>query len=197
MHMPCVLFNKSITGLNLPCAMPDGYAVGRMIVEHLTARGRKRVACGRFVVGHRLHQEILMTMEAELLHRGVASEPCLWLQATAHEHADDEAREWVDRMLEQGTSVDALVVGTTETAQYAVDRMRARGELPGREREIVALYGGSDPLPGPLAYTRIFYHDPDAVEAAANILLRILEEQRSPDEFPLVRIAPELLLPQV
>jgi DNA-binding LacI/PurR family transcriptional regulator len=195
LHLPCVLFNKGITGLNLPCATPDGFSAGRQVVDYLVGRGRRRVACGRFVMGHRLHQEFLMTVEAELLRRELECDTSLWLQGVGHVQSEAETQAWIDRVLDPALKVDAVILGNTDMAQYAVSCLRNQGREPGRECDLVTLHGGSSPLAGPIPYARIAYHDPAAVEAGTRLLMDILEGRLAPDATPLVRIATELLPP--
>jgi DNA-binding LacI/PurR family transcriptional regulator len=194
-HLPCVLFNKGLTGVSLPCATSDGFAAARLAADYLAERRRKRVVCGRFVTGHRLHQEFLMTMEAELLRRGMECDRHLWFHASGHEQTPTESQTWIDRVLAHPNRVDAMVLNNRESVMYALERMYALGERPGKERDIVALYGGTGAFSENAAYATVAYDDHAAVDAATDMLIKILNGQLDPASAPLVRIQPALIPP--
>lgn len=194
-HIPCVLFNKGLTGLNLPCATPDGFAAGRIVVDYAASRQRKLVACGRFVTGHRVHQEFLMTVEAELLRRGLNCNKNIWLEASGHDSTLVEATKWVDTLIAPGSKVDTLVLASKDLVTHAIERMKAIGETPGKERDIITFFGGTMAPTEHAEYATLAYNDLAAVEASTKILMDILDGHSSPEARTTVRIPPKLILP--
>jgi DNA-binding LacI/PurR family transcriptional regulator len=191
--MPCVLFNKGLSGLNLSCATPDMFAGARMIADFLARRGRKSVAAGLFNVHHQRHVELSIALEAECRSRGIAVDRGTWSEG--YSFAPERGAEWLARLGSLRPGPDALVVvsgARTEELRTWFETRRAR---LGRELDVVALrpVGAArrDPVPWPV----LAYDDGEAMLTATRMLCDVIEGAQSPSETKVARIAPELILP--
>jgi len=198
-HIPCVLFNKRLNGLSLPSAMPDAFAMGRLMCDYFAQRGRRRVAMGRFLTSHQIHQELTYTVQSECARRGLHCDRRHWLEATKYDGAEDEQiKNWIDQILSAPQHVDALILSTTTAADYATERMAERGEQVGRERDVIPLHTllhGQNASTLRAPYPIMASSNIAAAEAATQMLMDIVEGKSKSDQVPEVRVPPELVMP--
>lgn len=191
--MPCVLFNKGLSGLNLSCATPDMFAGARMIADFLVRRGRKSVVAGVVNIHHQRHVELSIALEAECLSRGLTVDRSLWYEGTSFEV--QQGADWLDRLRGLGRLPDALVVCGALRMDRLTDWLAAGGLRLGRELDVVALRLASAARRDPVAWPVLAYDDGEATLTATRMLCDIVEGAQRPGDAKAVRIAPELILP--
>lgn len=192
--VPCVLFNKGLAGVNLPCATPDMFAASRLIIDHFLRRGRKSVAAGVFHIHHQRHVELSVSLEAECLARGLRVDKALWHEGESFDLR--QGAEWIERLCASGRLPDALVTcGGLRMENLIATLDKYRLEL-GRDIEVVALRLASAARRNPVDWPVIAYDDTQATTVATSMLCDIAEGKLTPADMKLVRIAPELILPQ-
>ena len=192
--MPCVLFNKGLSGLNLSCATPDMFAGARMIADFFARRGRKCVAAGVVNIHHQRHVELSIALEAECRSRGLAVDRSLWREGASFDPR--LGAEWLDRLRGQGRLPDALVVCGGLHMERLNDWLAEGGLRLGRELDVVALRLASAARRDPVAWPILAYDDDEATLCATRMLCDMVEGAQPPAEVRVLRITPEMIVPK-
>ncbi len=199
-QFPCVLFNKALTGLPLPCVKPDYPEAAREMVDYLARRGRKRVSITRTHPGHAGLNELAFALEAELHRRGMAVDPRLWFVG---DDILDEApvRQWVDQIVDKDYRPDAIIVDGDVSARHIEATLASRGERLGREMDVIGLFSWSpDAMPDAARaypWACMTWDLPEMARIASQMLLTIHRREGELSEASVVLVKPRMILPAV
>jgi len=191
---PCVLFNKSLPGVSLPCAMPDAAAMARMAVDHFAAHGCRRIGAAAFCGEHQLHSEFLLAVEFELNRRGLAVDRRFWFAPSAYP-TEEETRAWIDRLSRESERPDAMLCSVVPVATQVRERFAVQGTRGSRPVEIVSLSAGSGERGNQWSWPLLSYNDLLSTETAAGMLLDILDGRLAPGAAPVLRTRPLWVAP--
>jgi DNA-binding LacI/PurR family transcriptional regulator len=193
-QIPCVLINKSLPGLALPCAEPDATIAARLMVDYFHRRGRQRVGLLSSNANHSLHIALEAAVEGELSRRGMLIDRSLWRSAPDYGTSECINR-WVDETAASPTRPDALIVpGWNRPARLAL-RLAERGERLGREMDAIGLCNCAADAPSGEPWPMLVWNHEDAAQYASDMLLRIVENENGLQGAPVRKSTPRLLVP--
>jgi len=193
-RFPCVLYNKRLVGLSMPCAKPDAAKAMRLAVDWLAGRGRTRLGLVLPNTDNSFHLEKLAAFEAELTLRG-----CVLDERFVCENADawDEQslRSWFAGRLEGERPLDGVIVPQREHALALSALLAERGSALGRAADVVVMR--SDDYPGESAdpWPRLVFQHRLIAREASRLLLDLAAGRLDPRSAPVIQLAPELMLP--
>jgi len=194
-QIPCVLFNKELPGVALPCAKPDHAEAARLMAEYFAARGRRRVGMAIPSTEHAGYNEIWSCLEGELRRRGMTVDRACWFCGS--DPVDyGPIIEWVTHLVSSTTRPDGLVVTQRHVAQHISTILAARGERLGQAMDIISTYSGAEAgrLGDPWPILALNYSA--AAEAGAEMLLEIVRNSGRVSGAPVRCATPALVLPQ-
>ncbi len=198
-QLPCVLYNKELTGVPLPCVKPDYAEAAREMVDYLARRGRKRVGMTRIDPGHSGFNELAYALEVELHRRGMVVDPRLWFvgrdvlnEAPVH--------RWLGEIVEKDYRPDAIIVNGGRSARYIEEALASRGERLGREMDVIGLFDWSpDPMPDEAReypWACMTWDLSEIARIASRMLLRIHRPGGEESEARVVLVKPKMILPK-
>lgn len=193
--IPCVLFNKGLSGVNLPASAPDSAAIARLAVNWLADRGRTRIGMGHFCSEHQAHQDLCFAVQNEIAARGLAVDRRFCHETDSFGPNENTSFEWLDAILDADPRPDGLIANTTAVADHVVRRLAAQGRRLGEDLDVVALHSGANAHEMGRSFPIIGYNDEGAVTAAAQMLMDIFDGRMTTGSAPLVRVPAELVLP--
>ena len=189
-HIPCMLLNKELPGLPLPCAKPDLVSGVQQVVDHFVRLDRTRVGVLVTDSAHSQHRQVVWGVEAELQRRGLPVDKRFWLEGTDPPSREGAAR-WVERMLAADNPPEAIVVDEVGRGQPSLAEIIA---LAGRDIEVVEVCDHVDLTAQQIPWTVLRLDYERVAQDAQEMLLDMLHAGEASINVP-IRVSPvELLL---
>ena len=189
-HIPCMLLNKELPGLPLPCAKPDLMSGIRQIVDHFVGLGRTRIGVLVTDSAHAQHRQVVWGVEAELQRRGLPVDKRFWFEGT-ESLSCDEAFRWVERVLSAEDPPEAIVVNEVRRSRPTLVERIA---LAGRDIEVVEICDHVDLAAQRPPWTVLRLDHERVARDAQEMLLDMLDAGEASIRVP-IRVSPvELLL---
>ena len=192
--MPCLLLNKELPGLALPCAKPDLLSAADQAVEHLLARGCRHIGAAVVDVEHSQQQELLQAVATALARRGLPINKRYWFEGVGLSCLD-EARRWAESLADGagerlGLVVDEDISLLSPVRAGICERLARRGP---QGVELVELCDMIDHRASPRPWPVLEIDYVPVMAQARRMLLEMLEGRL--EGAPVVTSPVRLLLP--
>jgi len=191
-EIPCVLFNKSLPGLPLPCAKSDVAMGARLMVDYFSRRGRRTIGVAVSDADHPQQRELLISVEAELARRGLPINKRHWFEGRIPETMAELAH-WLQRLINSDNRPDALIIQHVTPARCLEAMLRDRGECRPDDLDVIAvcdLVGDEQfDLPWPV----LLQDYPAVVKNAQELLLNLVEDGGNTGGAPVLLTPPRLV----
>jgi len=193
--LPGVLFNKSLPGVQLPCAKANYGEAGRIVIDYFVRRGRKNIGMCANRTDHAGFMELAAVAESELHRRGLAVNNDWWYFGDPQREPGGDLA-WLKHLLARGPRPEALIVTRGENARVIREELARRGRRLGLDMDVVVPYSGVDPEnksdPCPL----IALDYAESSRLGAEMLLKLASDPESIGGAPVVCSKPRLAFPK-
>ena len=194
-ELPCVLFNKTLPGVSLPCAKADHFKAAELMVDYFVRRGRGRVGMAFPATNHPGHIEFASALEGELRRHDMAVNNAWWF--FGKERTDIPAlHRWLSRTVAAELRPDALILANSRDAAHLQRELEARGERFGEEMDAIVTYSDVRPDDYGAPWPLMALNHGEASEMASRMLLDLVRGNGARRGAPVVCSTPELLLPE-
>lgn len=191
-EIPCVLFNKGLPGLPLPCAKSDVAMGARLMIEHFSRRGRRAIGVAVSDADHPQQRELLLSVEAELSRRGLPINKRHWFEGRIPETMA-ELVHWLQRLVDSDDRPDALIIEHAPAARRLEALLRERGECPPDDLDVIAVCDLVADEQFDFPWPVLLQDYPAVVKNAQELLLDLVEDGGNTGTVPVLLTPPRLV----